>query len=71
LRSILVAGRPRDQQERRGRGRSSSWLIAPARAAELAAVALAHKIARIAWKLMVSGDSYAGARLPEASASAA
>jgi transposase len=74
LRSILVAGATAViQQARRGRGRSSSWLIAllARKPPKLAAVALANKIARIAWKLMVSGDSYDGARMPEASASAA
>ena len=62
-----------DPAGRRGRGRSSSWLIAllERKPPKLAAVALANKIARIAWKLMVSGDSYDGARMPAVSASAA
>jgi len=34
-------------------------------------VALANKNARIAWKLMVTGESYDGARMPGASALAA
>ncbi|HEX3179787.1 MAG TPA: IS110 family transposase, partial [Beijerinckiaceae bacterium] len=34
--------------------------------AKLAAVALANKIARIAWKLMTSAERYAGAPQPAA-----
>src|SRR6476620_10134429 len=34
-------------------------------------MALANKIARIAWKLMTTGESYDGARMPGASAVAA
>src|SRR5882762_6450181 len=34
-------------------------------------MALANKIARIAWKLMTTGESYDGARMPGASAIAA
>jgi transposase len=74
LRSILVAGATAViQQARRGRGSSSSWLTAllERKPPKLAAVALANKTARIAWKLMVSGDSYNGARMPATSASAA
>src|SRR6201999_1089781 len=75
LRSILVAGATAViQQTRRGRGRSSSsWLIAllARKPPKLAAVALANKTARIAWKLMVSGDRYTAARIPATSANAA
>jgi transposase len=48
------------QQVRRGRGHPSPWLVALLRRKppKLAAVALANKTARIAWKLMVSGERY-------------
>ncbi len=61
LRSVLVVGATTViQQVRRGRGAASPWLVAllKRKPPKLAAVALANKIARIAWKLMVSGDSY-------------
>ena len=38
---------------------------------KLAAVALANKMARIAWKLMVTGESYAAKSAPAALAGAA
>jgi len=61
LRSVLVVGATAViQQARRGRGNPSPWLMALIRRkpAKLAAVALANKTARIAWKLMVSGERY-------------
>ena len=74
LRSVLVAGATAViKQAKQGRGHPSPWLLAllKRKPAKLAAVALANKIARIAWKLMVTGESYDGARMLGASASAA
>jgi transposase len=73
LRSLLVVGATAViQQVRRGRGRPSRWLIAllQRKPPKLAAVALANKIARIAWKLMTTGESYDGARMAGALAMA-
>jgi transposase len=61
LRSILVAGATAViQQVQRGRGHASPWLVelVKRKPPKLAAVALANKTARIAWKLMVSGEHY-------------
>ena len=65
LRSMLVVGATAViQQVRRGRGHASPWLInlLKRKPPKLAAVALANKTARIAWKLMVSGEHYDPAR---------
>ena len=57
---------------RRG-GTPSPWLIEllKRKPPKLAAVALANKTARIAWKLMVTGESYNAKSTPAAVASAA
>jgi transposase len=67
LRSVLVVGATAViQQVKRGRGRPSPWLVdlLKRKPAKLAAVALANKTARIAWKLMVSGERYAPPGVP-------
>ena len=74
LRSVLVAGATAViQQAKKGRGRPSPWLVAllARKSPKLAAVALANKTARIAWKLLTTGESYDGARMPVASTLAA
>lgn len=61
LRAVLVAGAMAViQQTRRGRAAHSPWLVGLLKRKEPkeAAVALANKTARIAWKLMVTGEAY-------------
>lgn len=74
LRWVLVAGAMAViQQAQRGRGVRSPWLIDLLKRKEPkeAAVALANKTARIAWKLMVTGEAYNPHRLHTAGAMAA
>ena len=66
LRSLLVAGATAViQQVRRGRTAPSPWLAAliARKPPKLAAVALANKNARIAWKMMMADTSYDATRL--------
>jgi hypothetical protein len=62
LRSLLVVGATAVVwQARRGKSRSASpWLLAllKRKPPKLAAVALANKMARIAWKLMTTAEDY-------------
>ena len=61
LRSILIVGATAVlQQVMRGRGPPSPWLVGllKRKPPKLAAVALANKMARVVWKLMVSGEHY-------------
>ncbi|MBP2431396.1 transposase [Bradyrhizobium elkanii] len=73
LRRLLVIGATAViQQARRGRGHHSRWLLAliQRKPPKLAAVALANKVARIAWKLMATGESYEAARIKPMTAAA-
>ncbi|MEO0932005.1 MAG: IS110 family transposase [Pseudomonadota bacterium] len=61
LRAVLVAGATAViRQVQRGAGRPWPWLEAllARKAPKLVAVALANKLARIAWRLMVGGGTY-------------
>jgi transposase len=60
LRAVLVAGATAVIAETRRRGRSWPWLkdLIARKPPKLVAIALANKLARIAWKLMVSGERY-------------
>ena len=74
LRSLLVVGATSVvKQAQHGRAGVSPWLIQLVRRKppKLAAVALANKNARIAWKLMMSGESYDAGRARLAPARAA
>jgi transposase len=71
LRSVLVVGATAVIQHAQRSGKSSPWLtrLLMRKPPKLAAVAMANKMARIAWKLMVSGEEY-GARTEPAAAGA-
>jgi transposase len=68
LRSVLVVGATAVIQHVRRGGRASPWLIQllKRKPPKLAAVALANKMARIAWKLMVTRENYAVKSAPAA-----
>jgi transposase len=59
-RTLVVGATALIQQVRRGRSKPSPWLaqLLKRKPPKLAAVALANKTARIAWKLMLSGERY-------------
>ena len=61
LRSVLIVGATAVIRQVRCGGSASPWLaeLLKRKSPKLAAVALANKTARIAWKLMVTGQSYA------------
>jgi transposase len=73
LRSVLVVGATAVIQHVQRGGRPSPWLteLLKRKSPKLAAVALANKMARIAWKLMITGENYAAKSAPAASAGAA
>ena len=61
LRSLFICGASSViQQVRRGKAGASPWLVSliARKPPKLAAVALANKAARIAWKMMVTGEPY-------------
>lgn len=73
LRSALVVGATAVVGQVRRSGRGSPWLLRllSRKEPKLAAVALANKIARIAWKLMVTGEAYDATRAAPAPFTAA
>jgi transposase len=60
LRSVLVVGATAVIQQVRRGGTASPWLagLLKRKSPKLAAVALANKMARVAWKLMLTGETY-------------
>ena len=73
LRSVLVVGATAVIQHVRRGGKASPWLaeLLKRKPPKLVAVALANKMARIAWKLMVTGERFAVKSAPAVLASAA
>lgn len=59
LRSVLICGATAVVNQAR-KGKGSPWLIRLLKkdAPKLAAVALANRVARIAWKMMITGEAY-------------
>ena len=68
LRSVLVAGATAVIRHAQHSGKASPWLAGLLRrkSPKLAAVALANKTARIAWKMMMTGETYIEKSVPSA-----
>jgi transposase len=68
LRSVLVAGATAVIRHAQHSGKVSPWLAGLLRrkSPKLAAVALANKTARIAWKMMMTGETYSAKSVPAA-----
>src|SRR6202023_1268797 len=68
LRSVLVVGATAVIQHVRRGGRGAPWIVdlLKRKPPKVAALALANKMARIAWKLIVTGNSYAAKSAPAA-----
>ena len=66
LRSVLVVGATAVIQQVRRSGKASPWLagLLKRKSPKLAAVAQANKTARIAWKMMVTGEAYTAKSVP-------
>jgi transposase len=66
LRSVLVVGATAVIQHAQRSGKASPWLVEllKRKSPKLAAVALANKTARIAWKMMLTGEPYAAKSAP-------
>jgi transposase len=60
LRSVLVVGATAVIRHALSSGKASPWLLEllKRKSPKLAAVALANKTARIAWKMMMTGEAY-------------
>lgn len=65
LRQLLVVGATSVVKVAKAKDRGPHWLIEllKRKTPKLAAVALANKMARIAWKLMITGESYDSTRI--------